>query len=225
MNSMKQPIIFCDFDGTITLSDNIITIVRHYDVTGWRKIVEDTMNQRISIRQGVGDLFSLFPVSMKNDIVDYVLTTAEIRAGFLQLLQHCKKSRIPFKITSGGIDFFLKPMLQGYPVEDRDIYCNSADFSEENIKIVWQHTCDKSCDNDCGLCKASIIRSFPREQYHAILIGDSLTDFAAAHLADTIFARSHLATRCKELGMPYYHFETFFDVLEVLKHQYNQEDK
>ncbi len=42
------------------------------------------------------------------------------------------------------------------------------------------------------------------------MIGDSVTDFEGAKLADIVFARAHLVQLCKELNLNYYPFENFF---------------
>ena len=47
---MKQPIIFCDFDGTITTNDNLIAIMKHFDPPGWEPIKDEILAQTISIR-------------------------------------------------------------------------------------------------------------------------------------------------------------------------------
>lgn len=212
----KQPIIFCDFDGTITLSDNIVAIMRHFNPPGWEPIVADIVDGRKSIRQGVGEMFALFPSGMKNDITEYVLQTAGIRSGFAELLALCKAKAIPFYVTSGGVDFFLRPLLAPFDIDEDHIYCNSADFGGENIEIVWPHPCDDVCANDCGMCKTRVMRRFPKEEYYRMLIGDSITDFEGAKIADVVFARSHLAVRCRELELPHYEYETFHDVIGVL---------
>lgn len=221
----KQRIVFCDFDGTITLQDNIIAIVKHFDLPQWKSIVDDTIHQRISIRNGVGTLFALFPSQMKQAIIDYVLATAQIRPGFAEMLEKLNQWDIPFYVTSGGIDFFLKPLLQPYHINEEHIYCNTANFNGDHIQILWPHPCDEFCTNDCGLCKSRIVRSFSNEQYERTLIGDSVTDFAGAKCADLIFARSHLATMCKEHQLPYYEYETFFDIINVLHSRVTQEDR
>ncbi|UUZ85619.1 hypothetical protein LJK88_20195 [Paenibacillus sp. P26] len=67
------------------------------------------------------------------------------------------------------------------------------------------------------MCKTAIIRSYPKEDYERILIGDSITDFEGAKLADTVFARSHLVQLCEDLKLNYYPFENFFDVIRRLE--------
>ncbi|WP_439116426.1 2-hydroxy-3-keto-5-methylthiopentenyl-1-phosphate phosphatase [Paenibacillus antri] len=213
----KQPIVFCDFDGTITLSDNIVAIMKHFDPPGCEQIVNDIVSGAKSIRQGVGEMFALLPSSLKEDITQYVLNTAGIRPGFAELLKLCREKEIPFYVTSGGIDFFLRPLLAPFDIEESHIFCNSADFAGERIEIVWPHPCDEHCKNDCGMCKTRVIRRFPEDRYFRMLIGDSITDFEGAKLADLVFARSHLATRCRELGLPHHEYDTFFDVIRVLE--------
>ncbi|REE88612.1 2-hydroxy-3-keto-5-methylthiopentenyl-1-phosphate phosphatase [Paenibacillus taihuensis] len=216
--SLKR-VIFCDFDGTITENDNIVAIIRHFNPAGWEAIVNDIVAQRKTIREGVGELFRLLPASMKREVVDYAISNAKIRAGFAELLQFCQDAGIEFYVTSGGIDFFVYPLLAPFGIPEEHIYCNGSDFSGEQIEITWPHPCEGECKTDCGMCKSSIIRRFPGDRYERIIIGDSVTDFEGAKLVDTVFARSHLILKCQELGLPFHPFETFHDVIQVLKLQ------
>jgi len=214
---VKRPVIFCDFDGTITETDNIVAIVEHFDPPGWRDIVGRIVSGETSIREGVGRLFALFPSSRKEDITRFVLERAKIRPGFAELLQFCRERGVEFLVTSGGIDFFVYPLLAPFGIPRERIFCNGSDFSGERVRILWPHRCDAECDVDCGMCKTTIIRRYPAEQYTRILIGDSVTDFAAARLADRIFARSHLQKKCEELELPYVPYDTFYDVIGTLE--------
>lgn len=213
----KKPIIFCDFDGTITMKDNIIAIMKEFAPPEWKGITDQILGQEISVREGVGKLFSLLPSSRQEEIADYVVGEAEIRPGFDRLLDFADKEKIDFKVVSGGIDFFVDPILQPYGLKASQIYRNESDFSGEQIKIKWPHPCNGHCDVDCGLCKTSIIRSYLSENYYKIVIGDSITDLAAAKQADLIFARGFLLEKCQKLGLRYHAYETFDDVLTVLK--------
>lgn len=221
----RQPIVFCDFDGTITLSDNIVALMRHFNPPGWETIVERIVAGDTTLQQGVGDMFALLPSAAADDIRRYVLDTAGIRGGFAELLQLCRDNGIRFIVASGGIDFFVHPLLEPFAVPASDIYCNSADFSGERITIVWPHPCDAECDNGgCGMCKTKIIRDYPSDRYFRIMIGDSLTDFAGARLADLVFARSHLLSRCRELELPHVPYETFYDVVRKLETLMDQKE-
>jgi 2-hydroxy-3-keto-5-methylthiopentenyl-1-phosphate phosphatase len=215
----KRRVIFCDFDGTITENDNIVAIIRHFDPPGWETIVDEIVSQRKTIREGVGELFRLLPTSRKTEVIDYAIGNARIRSGFAELLEYARANGIDFYVTSGGIDFFVYPLIAPFGIPESHIYCNGSDFTGERIEITWPHPCDDNCRNDCGMCKTTIIRRFPAEAYTRILIGDSVTDFEGAKLADLVFARSHLIRKCEELGLPYYEYETFHDVLTILKQE------
>jgi 2-hydroxy-3-keto-5-methylthiopentenyl-1-phosphate phosphatase len=209
----KQPIIFCDFDGTITESDNIIAIMKHFAPPEWEGIKDGVLSQRISIKDGVGKMFSLLPSEQKEEIIQFVKENGILRAGFEEFVAFTQKEQIPLYIASGGIDFFVYPVLDRYI--DRDhIYCNASDFSQKNIQIIWPHACDEFCSNDCGCCKPSILRQFDNDKFAKIVIGDSITDLQAAKLADRVYARDYLMEKCEELDIPYTSFTDFTDIIQ-----------
>lgn len=213
----KKPIIFCDFDGTITMKDNIIAIMKEFAPPEWKSITDQILGQEISVREGVSTLFTLLPSAQQEEITSFVVEGAEIRPGFNRLLKFVDTEEVAFNVVSGGIDFFVDPILRPYGLKDSQVYRNESDFSGERIEIKWPHPCDEQCDVDCGLCKTSIIRSYSSEDYYRIVIGDSITDLAAAKLADLVFARGYLLEKCKKMGLRYQEYETFDDVITVLK--------
>jgi 2-hydroxy-3-keto-5-methylthiopentenyl-1-phosphate phosphatase len=212
---MINKTIICDFDGTITETDNIIAIMKKFAPPEWDALKNGVLSQEISIREGVGNMFQLLPSSLKSEILEFILEHAEIRAGFKEFVQYTKEKSIPLYIVSGGIDFFVYPLLEGLIGEDQ-IYCNKADFSNEMIKIEWPHSCDDFCDNDCGCCKPSLIKRLTSNDQRKIVIGDSITDLQGAKLADFVIARDLLLEKCEELRLPHKPFTTFYDVIEVL---------
>lgn len=213
---MGKPVIYCDFDGTITEKDNIIAIMKEFAPPEWDGIKNDILSQRISIQEGVGNLFDLLPSALKDDIIQFALKNAVIRKGFKEFLQFTKEEKIPFYVVSGGIDFFVHPILEPYgPLTE--IYCNSANFSKENIEILWPNHCDDDCQNGCGCCKPSVIRKLSSENDFTIVIGDSITDLEAAKQADFVLAREFLADKCEQLGISYQKYEDFYDCIQSIK--------
>lgn len=198
------------------MNDNIIAIMKQFQPEGWKDILEKAMNQQISIKETISSMFALLPSTQKNEVIGFALANMQIRRGFNQFLSYCREQQIQFLVTSGGIDFFVYPTMHPFGIEKEQIYCNESNFEQERILIKWPHPCDEHCSQDCGMCKATLIRSYAADQYTRILIGDSITDFAGAKLADFIFARSHLATECSKLQIPYFAFESFFEVIEQL---------
>ncbi|MCA0754365.1 2-hydroxy-3-keto-5-methylthiopentenyl-1-phosphate phosphatase [Paenibacillus sp. N4] len=222
--AMKR-IVFCDFDGTITVNDNIIAIIKHFNPEGWEKIVKQTISQELSVKDGVGRLFRLLPSSLQKEVVEFGISNARIREGFAEFLSYCRDQDIEFYVTSGGIDFFVYPVLEPFGIDRDHIYCNSSDFSGERIEILWPNPCDEHCSNDCGMCKTAIMRRFPADRYERIIIGDSVTDFEGAKLADIVYSRSHLTSKCKELGLSHREFETFFDIINDMNAERKIDDE
>ena len=213
---MRKPVIFCDFDGTVTEKDNIISIMNEFGPEGWEQFKEAVLDRTISIREGVGKMFSLLPVTQKEEIIEYAVKNARIRPGFQEFLDYASKEGIPVYIVSGGIDFFIEPIIQQFePLAG--VYCNGSDFSGKTIRIQWPNSCDAKCSNDCGCCKPSIMRKLEQSGAYKIVIGDSVTDLDAAKQADLVLARDYLKDKCEEWKIPYRPFETFFDCIEALK--------
>lgn len=215
---MNNPVIFCDFDGTVTEKDNIIAIMKEFAPEGWEELKDAVLDRRISIKEGVGKLFSMLPVSLKERIIEFAVENAKIRPGFQEFLDYARKESISVYIVSGGIDFFIEPILQGYGPY-AGIYCNSSDFTQETIRIQWPNRCDKDCSNDCGCCKPSIMRQIAKADAYKIVIGDSVTDLEAAKHADLVFARDYLKEKCDEMQIPHTPFESFYDCIEGLKNK------
>lgn len=214
-----DPVIFCDFDGTITMKDNIISIMDKFAPLGWEKIKDDILAQRVSIQQGVKELFALLSSSQKEQIVSFVLEDAEIREGFGEFVQYTREKKIPLYIVSGGIDFFVHPMIEPFGPFDQ-VYCNESDFSGEHINILYPHQCDVHCASQgCGCCKPTIIRNKTTEQQTSIVIGDSITDLEAAKLADIVIARDFLIEKCVELNIPYSPFTNFHDCIRIIENR------
>ncbi|KAB2444519.1 2-hydroxy-3-keto-5-methylthiopentenyl-1-phosphate phosphatase [Bacillus luti] len=209
--------VFCDFDGTITNNDNIMSIMEKFAPPEAEEVKNRILSQELSIQEGVSQLFQLLPTNLQHEIVQFLIETAEIRTGFHEFIQFVNENNISFYVISGGMDFFVYPLLQGI-IPKEQIYCNETDFSAEFITVNWPHPCDEHCQNHCGLCKSSLIRKLSDTNDFHIVIGDSITDLQAAKQADKVFARDFLITKCEENHIAYTPFGTFHDVLAELKH-------
>ncbi|PEM04959.1 2-hydroxy-3-keto-5-methylthiopentenyl-1-phosphate phosphatase [Bacillus cereus] len=208
--------VFCDFDGTITNNDNIMSIMEKFAPPEAAEVKNRILSQELSIQEGVSQLFQLIPTHLRDNIIQFLKETAEIRSGFHEFIQFVKENNISFYVISGGMDFFVYPLLQGI-IPKEQIYCNETDFSKEFITVKWPHSCDDHCQNYCGLCKSSLIRKLSDTDDFHIVIGDSITDLQAAKQADKVFARDFLITKCEENHIAYTPFETFQDVQAELK--------
>lgn len=217
---MKPIKIFCDFDGTITATDNIIAIMKHFVPDEATPIIQKILSKEISIKEGVAKMFALLPSSKKDDIISFLQENAIIREGFQQFMDYTRQKNIPFYVVSGGIDFFVEPMLAPFgPYEN--IYCNYSSFEGSHIEVLYPYTCDELCANyetqSCGCCKPTIMRQHTDDSFFNIVIGDSITDFEAAKQADLVIARDLLLENCDKEGLAYKPYTTFYDCIDIIE--------
>ncbi len=213
---MNNPIVFSDFDGTITERDVLMSIVEHFAPPFWKEIWKKIFTRELTISEGVRQLFHLIPSSRKEEIVNWVLKNMKIREGFQEFLIFLKKKDIPFVVVSGGLDFYIYPLLEPYKELITAIYSNKAKFDEKYIEVEFIYKCNDVCKEDCGMCKPYIMEKYYKNKRPWIYIGDSITDLTAAGLSDIIFARDYLAKTLRDLKIQYFPFNNFIDIRQKM---------
>ncbi len=212
----SHPVVFSDFDGTITQKDVLMSIIEHFAPPIWKDIWKKIFTREITISQGVKELFHLIPASKKDEIVNWVLKNMKIREGFKDFLIFLKERSVPFVVVSGGLDFYIKPLLEPYKEYISSIYSNKAVFSGRYIDVEFIYRCNHVCKNDCGMCKPYIMEKFYKDKRPWIYIGDSITDLEASGISDIIFARDYLAKTLQALKINHYTYENFIDIRQKL---------
>jgi 2-hydroxy-3-keto-5-methylthiopentenyl-1-phosphate phosphatase len=207
--------IFCDFDGTISKSDLIASIGREFGGQAGADIVGKVRSGELTVRAGVKAMFQCIPSSLLPQIVEYTRSKTDVRPGFDELVRGCQERGWLFAVVSGGLDFFVQPVVAPY----RDfihVFCNHLDASDEYLSIQWMVPCDAFCEGGCGLCKPTVLRRFQPTTDLQVVVGDGVTDFKAAMKADVVFARDSLKDVCEQREIAYFPFDTLHDILPVL---------
>jgi 2-hydroxy-3-keto-5-methylthiopentenyl-1-phosphate phosphatase len=208
---MAKPLtVFCDFDGTITERDMIVTLCEKFCPPGWERVKDDILSRKKSVKVGVAELFAMIPSSRKNDLIRYGQEIVRWRAGFQAFLEFCKTNGLRFIVCSGGIDFFVEPLMAPYKAWIDKIYSIPGDFSGPTIALRHPYGCETD-----GLCKVKVMAEYP-DSIH-LLIGDSITDLHGAQHANLVYARNGLKDYLDQEKVSYTPFETFFDVIKSLE--------
>ena len=217
---MKPRVVFSDFDGTITERDVIVMILERFGAPDWKELTQQILDGQLSIRDGVRQLFEKIPGRYRPDIERFVEQTVEFRPGFQGFVRQCRLQNIPLVVVSGGIDFFVEPVLRRLPPQDfahLQLFCNQAVFHPDRIEVLNPHQ-NRDCTAclpmpaGCGCCKVGVMAAWPPTQYERIAIGDSVTDIAMAQAADRVFARERLIDYCEHHGIACERFNTFEDI-------------
>jgi 2-hydroxy-3-keto-5-methylthiopentenyl-1-phosphate phosphatase len=227
-NTQKTPlvidgrpvVVFSDFDGTITQKDVIIMIMEAFAPPVWREIVDEILNKRtLSIKEGVSQLFRLISPEKKPEIQAFVEENVRFRDGFEDFLSFCQQNAIPFQVLSGGVDFFVHPVLAAFQSQI-EIFCNGASFdaNQKGIELTMPYF-EPNCSQcgQCACCKIALMNHLPAESTFRIAIGDSLTDLPMARVADWTFARGQLIDYCNEEGLAVTPYEDFWDIQQAIQ--------
>ena len=210
-----DPIVFCDFDGTITVEDLIVAVWRGFASDGWQDQVTEILSQRKPLKEGVAEIFAQVRTSEKDAIVEYAKRVVALRPGFQELLESCAEMHIDFLVVSGGIDFFVEPVMESFKPWIKRMYTIPADLSGDFIALQHPYACET-----CGICKARVMDEYLGA--YRIVVGDGVTDLHGARKADLVFARGQLSRLLGDEGIPYEPFETFFDVKDALGRRLSQ---
>lgn len=207
-----------DFDGTLVEPNVAILLVTEFAPDGARvahAIDEELHTGRITLREAWRRQVELLRVDQIPEMVDWSVRHVPFRDGAPELLALLKRHRVPTSIVSGGLDFYIAPILARAGV-DLPVFCDGIEVRNGGtLEVVHPHghaTCRL-----CGICKAQIVRSEDAGTRRTIFAGDGSTDRYAAEVADIVFARRRLKRYCDGAGIPYFPFEKFAPVTEQLE--------
>src|SRR5215467_1352590 len=105
----KRPVVFLDFDGTITRSDVVDRILRSYADPRWLEVEEEWKAGRIGSRECLRAQMDL--VRAKPHQIDALVDTIEVDEGFAELLQTCARHGVGTHVISDGFDYCIARVL------------------------------------------------------------------------------------------------------------------
>lgn len=210
----QSPIVFCDFDGTITdvdVTDQVLTQLAH---PSWREIEQLWVRGAIGSRECLERQMALVDASREelNALVDSISTDAD----FPHFVRFLSSLDIPFCVVSDGFDYIIRRVLRrsglkGALRNGTRLYSSGLKLKGRRVVTSFPFS-GPPCDHDCATCKAAVIRRLRGGHAPVIFIGDGLSDRFAAEESNVVFAKRGLLAHCREKGVPYHAFENFGDV-------------
>src|SRR5699024_10912185 len=138
----------------------------------------------------------------KKELEEFIINKIKIRRGFINFIEFCNKSNYPFCITSDGLDFVIKLILQKYKLSTIPIYSNKLK-TDNNVFDVAFPFYKKTCKVGLGNCKCSIVKK-AKKSNKRIYIGDGSSDYCPVqNEADYVIARSKLVDFCRQSNINY----------------------
>lgn len=208
---MTKYALITDFDGTITTQDIGNALCIHYGLTSPEKI-EKAYNSKADAREWMKSHFGSVKTT-KEEFEKIILEKALVRPGFRDLCLYAKAHDIPFEIASGGLDIYIKPVLDAFDCNQITIGSVKGVIKPEGIEVTFPAYKGLSMEE----FKKSRVEHYKNAGCKVIFFGDGPGDFEAAKTADLVFATSRLENLLKERGVKYIHFEDYTSALDLLR--------
>lgn len=213
------PIIFSDFDGTVTdidVTDEILTQLAH---PSWREVEQAWVQGLIVSRECLERQMALVETTEKG--LNALIDSIGIDPYFSKFYRFVRKHAIPFYVLSDGFDCVVRRVLRHAGVDGE--LRNGAHLFTSALRLEGRRwtvsfpNCNPPCGHGCATCKPRIMRRLGHKHYPIVYIGDGLSDRFAVEESDVVFAKRQLFAHCRERGIACHPFNTFADVEDALQ--------
>ncbi len=212
-----KPIIFCDFDGTITLQDTTDLILEAFAERSWHEVEERWLAGKIGSRECLREQMAL--VRANEADMGRLVDSVSVDPFFTGFVEECVARGFPFHIVSDGFDWVIRRTLSRPELhlqdrmEDLRISASSLQIREKFMITAFPHASVR-CTHGCATCKPMLMDCHAKGFKPVVFIGDGTSDQYAARQADLVFARKgkSLAKYCEGQGILFTAFEDFQEV-------------
>jgi len=210
----RKPVIFSDFDGTITRLDVTDVILEQYADPAWRDVEEQWLRGDIGSRECFERQAALVRATVEqlNALIDAIPLDPDFPAFF----SFVGDQQLPFYIVSDSFDYVIRRVLKrvganGELRNGRHLFSTGLQLEEGRLRVSFSHS-KQGCEHGCATCKPAVIRRVRKKKQPVVFIGDGLSDRFAVEEADVVFAKHELLAYCRQHGLACRPFETFGDV-------------
>jgi 2-hydroxy-3-keto-5-methylthiopentenyl-1-phosphate phosphatase len=213
------PIVFCDFDGTITQLDVTDQILDQLADPAWRDVEREWAMGLIGSRECLERQIALVGASRQE--FHAVIDSIALDPHFSEFYRFTRRKRIPLYIVSDGFDYVIRRILRRAGVRGSfrngsHLFASALRVEEHRLTPSFPHN-PEPCQHGCATCKSTVIRSLSKGRRPIIFVGDGMSDRFAVEAADVVFAKRQLLAHCREHGIACHQFETFQDVHAVVE--------
>ena len=211
---MTRPVIFSDFDGTITRVDVTDAILEEFADPAWQRIEEEWVAGRIGSRECLRRQMAL--VRASSEELDALIARIPLDPHFAHFHQSIREAGIPFYVLSDGFDYVIRRVLRRCGADGELL--NGCHLFSSFLRVEGQKTVidfphwPLPCEHGCATCKPEVMRRLSGGHRPVIFIGDGLSDRFAVEQAEIVFARDKLLGYCREQNIPCHPFSSFEDI-------------
>lgn len=202
--------IVCDFDGTITRTDVIDSILQRFADPSWEAIENEWLQGDIGSRECLSRQLSLVKATPSELLTFF--DTIDIDPDFPDFVDHVIGLGASLEVVSDGIEQGIARILARNYVSLLPILANRLrQLGHDSWRIDFPYSSD-ACRAASGNCKC---KSTPKSK-RVLVIGDGQSDMCVASTADFVFAKDRLAEHCERNGIAYARFDSFAELPALL---------
>lgn len=210
---VKRALVQCDFDGTITEEDVSFLLLDAFADGDWRRLLTQYREGKISVNYFNTHAFAMVKAD-RQSLLKFVRGRVKIRDGVHELITYCQKRGFQFVVVSNGLGFYIEAVLRDIGVGNVRIFAAQNRFGPRGVE-TWYVGPDGD-HMDSGF-KEAYIRSFLRQGYRVVYVGNGISDVSPARQAHYIFATGELLVHCKQQNLQCIPFVDLNDVVKELE--------
>jgi HAD superfamily phosphoserine phosphatase-like hydrolase len=206
----------CDFDGTVSPEDIGAAFVRRFSRAGEaerRALLERWQSGAVGHRE-LTRLECEGLEARENEARAFALRF-RLDPHFAPFVREARGRGDAVMVVSEGFDFYIRDQLERVGLGDLPWASNRAWFEDGGVRPEFPWS-EEGCGR-CGNCKAQHVRRYQALGFHAVLVGDGISDRCGARAADTVLARGGLLAWCRAEGLSSRAFDTFSDVADFAR--------
>jgi 2-hydroxy-3-keto-5-methylthiopentenyl-1-phosphate phosphatase len=213
------PVVFLDFDGTISRRDAIDAILETFASEKWLEIEERWRSGQIGSRECLRKQMGL--VRATADELNELLDSVDVDDGFATLLETCASYGVAAYILSDGFDYCIRRILSrpslglARLLRDVRIFSSHLERSHGNWVVGFPYF-EQICAHGCATCKPALMDMLNSSGALRFFVGDGLSDKYAALNADFVLAKNSLAVYCQDQGLAHLNYDSLAQVSEHL---------
>jgi len=196
--------VFVDFDGTITDVDTFDALVRVVvGEAAWNAIDEPLLAGKITLREALSRQAATLSLS-RAETLAFMIAHTRVDPTFAPFVAAVRANGGEIRVVSSGIATVIHDALARANVEI-EVIANDVDFAATGWTMSFVDPSDNGHD------KAAHVRAAKARGDHTVYIGDGISDFAAALVADQRFAKKDRALEayCRARDVACESFESF----------------
>lgn len=204
-------VVFCDFDGTITVQETFVAILKQYAPQA-QEIIPQIYDLKMTLREGVHQMLASISAAAYPEILEFA-KSQPLRPGLENFLAFLQQQQVPCIIISGGLKGMVEIALGDLKSYITAIYAVEVETTGDRFQVFSPAEGETEF-----VAKVALMQQYPCQE--RIVIGDSVTDLNMALAGDVVFARDRLAQYLAERKIQYYDWETFHDIHSVLREKW-----